>query len=145
MATESKVSVVEETYRCPYCQLTLEARTNSGGKGPWLRCPDCGRASRVPDQVMTFPAVTVIVGDEVKFVDESPLATPEAAAAAWSFKAVARPQRPRSALRVVYTASLFVFVTLLLFMLVERNTYGVTVCIGGAIIGLGLLVRSSRW
>jgi hypothetical protein len=145
VAGELEISLVE-TYHCPHCQAALEART--GRAAPWLRCPSCGRAGRVPVGFVPTLRAVETPREDLLIIDDpaaSGLKSMTPVNAALSFKASARRDRPGSALRVVYAASLFVSVTLLLFMLLERSTYGVTACIGASIVSLGLLVRSARW
>lgn len=145
MTEEPGVSVVVEAYRCPHCQAALEDR--SGRASLWLRCPNCGRAGRTPEHRGATVRKGATFRDDIVFID-APSSGRNPIPPVGGVGALPTPRntdRPGSVWRVVHGASLFVAVTLLLFAILDRNSYGVTVCIGMAIVSLGLLVRSARW
>jgi hypothetical protein len=58
------------TYACAHCHAMLEART--GSSSGWLRCPNCGRASRPPDYSGAPPHVPPPLGDDVLVIGPEP-------------------------------------------------------------------------
>ena len=142
MAAESETSFVV-AYPCPHCQAALEVR--AGRATAWLRCPNCGRAGRVPVGKRVAVREAVTTRDDLIFIDAVPDPNPPTPAAlAWNFTTPERAAAPVSAWRVVCATALFVSVTLSLFALLEGSTYSATVFISAAIISLGLLIRAGR-
>lgn len=60
--TQSEITYIVP-YRCPNCQVGLEARTSEANS--WLRCPNCGRASLPPEPSRTPRVEPILPGNDV--------------------------------------------------------------------------------
>ena len=136
------------SYRCPHCQAPLEGRAHRAGT--WLRCPRCSRASLPPSSALSVvPPVPIEPGEEVLVIGPAPEPSPMTPVSVATGRAANPTQAlpgnpPASPLRVVYSASLFVSVTMLLFSYLDRSVLGSSVFSALAILFLVLLLVPSK-
>jgi hypothetical protein len=136
------------SYRCPHCQAPLEGRAHRAGT--WLRCPRCSRASLPPSSALSVaPPAPIEPGEDVLVIGPAPEPSPMTpVAVATGRNANPTPalpgNPPASPLRVIYSASLFVSVTMLLFSYLDRSVLGSSVFSALAILFLVLLLVPSK-
>ena len=134
-------------FDCLHCKT--EISTHVDQPGAWVRCPNCGRASRAPAGVVRSRPVPFKRDEEVLRIDPSPdpkPMTPVAFAPVFvksspSSSIPGSEDEPASPWRVACGAGLFLAVTGLLFALVESSELGI---VGFSITAVVLLITLIR-
>ncbi|AGA25142.1 hypothetical protein [Singulisphaera acidiphila] len=129
--TQSEITYIV-AYRCPNCQVALEARTSEANT--WLCCPKCGRAS-LPPELMRPPRVAHLAPDDAVLVigPDQDSDAPEASRA-----------HPGAIRRVLLTVGLLAALMMLAMAFLEGNFVNVAIFGVVAIIVVVIMGFTSR-